>query len=156
VQVLVLGFDEPNFTGEPVAELTRLREQGIVRLLDVLLVTRTADGSLETLDSAVDTDADLGGLAAALFTQPENGDEPAASEAAPDGGQAGSWSLEDAVPAGGVAAIALIEHLWAQPLAEAVRRAGGRTLDETWLAPGDLALLDTLMSQRRNSAGRVD
>jgi hypothetical protein len=60
------------------------------------------------------------------------------------------------VPAGGVAAIALIEHLWAQPLAEAVRRAGGRTLDETWLAPGDLALLDTLMSQRRNSAGRVD
>ena len=40
VQVLVVGFDRPTFSGEVLAELTRLREAGIVRLVDLLLVAR--------------------------------------------------------------------------------------------------------------------
>ena len=40
VQVLVVEFDEPSFSGEVIAELTRLREAGTVRLVDVLLVRR--------------------------------------------------------------------------------------------------------------------
>ena len=48
VQVLVVGFDEPNFSGQVLAELTRLREAGVVRLIDVLLVSRGAEGTFET------------------------------------------------------------------------------------------------------------
>ena len=44
VQVLVVGFEQPSFSGEAVAELARLREQGVVRLIDALLVHRLEDG----------------------------------------------------------------------------------------------------------------
>ena len=47
-----------------------------------------------------------------------------------------TWSLADAVPPGGVAAIALVEHLWAEPLVAAIGRAGGRPLGELWLPAG--------------------
>ena len=47
------------------------------------------------------------------------------------------WSLADAVEPGGVAAVALLEHLWATSLVEAVQAAGGRTLAEGWLSPED-------------------
>ena len=50
VQVLVVGFEAPSFSGEVLAELTRLRERGVVRLVDVLLVERGDDGTFEILD----------------------------------------------------------------------------------------------------------
>ena len=37
--------------------------------------------------------------------------------------------------------MALIEHLWAAPLREAIRRTGGVPLDEVWLAEADLQRL---------------
>lgn len=123
VQVLVVGFDEPSFSGEVLAELTRLRDQGVVRLLDVLLVQRGEDGTFETLDPPPGSDPDLGRLAADVLGG--DGDDP-------DGD---TWSLADAVPTGGLAAVALIEHLWAEPLVGAIRRAGGRPLAELWLPP---------------------
>ena len=126
VQVLVLGFEEPSFSGEVLAELTRLREQGVVRLVDVLLVERSEDGTFETLEPPPGSDPDLGRIAAEVL----GGDGDAV-----DGE---SWSLADAVPPGGVAAVALIEHLWAEPLVAAIGRAGGRPLGEAWLPAGVL------------------
>ncbi|MET8153655.1 DUF6325 family protein [Actinoplanes sp. NPDC049668] len=149
VQVLVLGFPEASLSGEILAELNRLAEAGVVRLLDVLLVSRTADGRLDTLPPPPGAAPDLGRLTTAFLSEAE-------TEAASDGhrvGQGGTdpatWSLEDAVPPGGAAAVALIEHLWAQPFVHAVRRAGGRLLDETWLAPDDRELLDRLAGEAR-------
>jgi uncharacterized membrane protein len=49
VQVVVVGFDQPSFSGEVVAEFTRLEEAGIVRLVDLLLVSRAEDGTFETM-----------------------------------------------------------------------------------------------------------
>ena len=43
--------------------------------------------------------------------------------------------------------MALIEHTWAQPLVLAIRGAGGRLLDETWLAPDDRELLGRLATE---------
>jgi hypothetical protein len=65
VQVLVVGFDRPAFSGEILAEFTRLRQAGIVRLVDLLLVSRAGDGAVETLAAPAGTDTGLGGLAAA-------------------------------------------------------------------------------------------
>ena len=130
VQVLVVGFEAPSFSGEVLAELTRLREQGVVRLVDVLLVERSEDGTFKTLEPPPGSDPDLGQIAAEVL----GGDE----ESHGDEVRGETWSLADAVPPGGVAAIALIEHLWAEPLVAAIGRAGGRPLGELWLPAGDL------------------
>ena len=149
VQVVVVGFDQPTFSGEVLAEFTRLREAGIVRLVDLLLVSRAEDGAFETLAAPSGADAELGGLAAALLGRPEDEDnvEPAVPDA--DDVDVMAWSLADAVPAGSMAAVALIEHTWAGPLRAAIQRAGGSPLEETWLSPGDLDVLESLIAQRK-------
>jgi hypothetical protein len=140
VQVLVVGLDEPSFSGDVLAELTRLREAGIVRLIDVLLVTRTEDG-LDTLPLPPHADPGLGRVAAALLTASadDEGDGVGGEE------EGARWSLDDVVPEGGSAAVALIEHTWAGPLVAAIRRAGGQPLDETWLAADDVARLERIV-----------
>jgi len=146
VQVLVVGFDQPTFTGEVLAEFTRLREAGLVRLIDVLLVSRSVDGTLETLEAPDAAAADLGGLAVEVLGQPENASQAETSEI----DTAATWSLADAIPVGGTAAVALIEHVWAAPLSAAIQRAGGNLLEETWLAREDRELLETLTAQRQS------
>ena len=144
VQVLVLRFDHPTFSGEVAAELSRLTDAGIVRLVDLLLVARSKDGSLETLDAPPWIPEGLGGLAAALL-----GEAEAASESGNVGSQpSATWSLADAMPPGSTAAVALIEHMWAGPLRSAIRAAGATPLEETWLGPGDLELLEELVARR--------
>jgi uncharacterized membrane protein len=146
VQVLVVGFDQPTFSGEVLAEFTRLREAGLVRLIDVLLVSRSEDGTLETLEAPDAAAADLGGLAVEILGQPQNASQAETSEI----DTAAMWSLADAIPVGGTAAVALIEHVWAAPLSAAIQRAGGTLLEETWLAREDRELLETLTAQRQS------
>jgi hypothetical protein len=134
VQVLVVGFDHASFSGRVLAELDRLREVGVVRLVDVLLVSRADDGSFDTLPPPPDADPGLGRIAAELLGVGD--DLPHADPTDED-----SWSLADSVEPGGLAAVALLEHLWAGPLVEAVRGAGGRTLAEGWLSDDDRARL---------------
>jgi hypothetical protein len=147
VQVLVLGFDQPAFTGEIAAELARLGEAGVIRLVDALLVSRVDDTTFETLAVPDGVPADLGALTAALLAGPNDAsrDEAGPGGAAPTAGSV--WSLVDSVPVGGTAAVALIEHLWAVPLREAIQQAGGVPLDETWLATGDVQLLEDLVER---------
>ena len=114
-----------------LAELATLREQGVVRLVDVLLVERGADGTFETLDPPPGSDPDLGRIAAEVL-----GGGGDALDGEPIEGE--TWSLADAVPPGGMAAVALIEHLWAESLVAAIGRAGGRPLGELWLPAGSL------------------
>jgi len=144
--VLIVGFDQPTLSGEVLAEFTRLREAGLVRLIDVLLVSRSEDGTLETLETPVAAAADLGGLAVEVLGQPENASQAETSEI----DTAAMWSLADAIPVGGTAAVALIEHVWAAPLSAAIQRAGGSLLEETWLAREDRELLETLTAQRQS------
>ena len=129
------------------AEFTRLREAGLVRLIDVLLVSRSEDGTLDTLEASEAAAADLGGLAAEVLGQPEGASE---AEQTSEIDTAAMWSLADAIPRGGTAAVALIEHVWAAPLSAAIQRAGGTLLEETWLAREDRELLETLTAQRQS------
>ena len=145
VQVLVVGFDQPTFSGEVVAEFARLRDAGIVRLVDLLVVSRTEDGVLETVEVSEGVASELGALAAEVLAQPEGADAEA-DVAEID--SASSWSLADAIPIGSTAAVALIEHLWAVPLSAAIQQAGGTLLEETWLAQPDVELLETLTARQ--------
>src|SRR5450755_5154392 len=47
VQLLVLGFSQPDFHGEIIAELERLHESDTVRVIDSLVVYKDAGGELE-------------------------------------------------------------------------------------------------------------
>jgi hypothetical protein len=135
VQVLVVGFESPTFSGEVLAELDRLRDAGVVRLVDVLLVVRDEEGSFQTLPPPPGARADLGRLAAEFLAAAPDGD------GAPETSEGDTWSLADAIPPGSTGAVALIEHTWAAPLVASIRDAGGRPLDEAWLAPADLERL---------------
>jgi hypothetical protein len=142
VQVLVVGFDRFTPSGEVMAEFDRLREAGTARLLDVLLVERAADGTLETLPAPAGAPSGLGNLVAGILGASDS-DVPNADEP-PDGS---TWSLADAIPVGTTAAVALIEHLWATPLSEAIGRAGGKALEETWLDREDVTRLEQLIGR---------
>lgn len=147
VQVLVVGFDQPKFSGEVLAEFARLREAGIIRLLDVLLVERAEDGSFDTLAAPAELGPESGALAAALLGDATG--RAVAGQATGEVASASQWSLSDAVPRGSLAGVALIEHLWASPLLGAMQRAGGTPLEETWLASEDIAMVEELLAARQ-------
>ncbi len=150
VQLLVLGFAEPNFTGKIAAEVDRLRQNEMIRLVDLLIVQKDDEGEITTIqmtDLSVDEAVELGVVAGALIGL-GTGDEEAVgggailgAEAAEDGHlipEDDAWYIADTIPEGSVAAIVLIEHLWAIPLREAILDAGGIALADEWIHPQDL------------------
>ncbi|MFN8157025.1 MAG: DUF6325 family protein [Candidatus Nanopelagicales bacterium] len=134
VQVLVVGLESPAYDGTVLEELARLRHAGVVRLIDLMVVRHEPDGAFETVDLPAGAPAGLGRLASAFFHHV--GDDGPAGE--------GTWSLADVVPVGGIAAVALLEHLWAAPLVGVIAAVGGTPLDETWLSIDDRRRLDAL------------
>ena len=70
VQLLVLGFKEPNFSGEIRAELDRLRDNDLIRVIDALAVRKDADGEVQTLHESqlsADEQAAFGALIGGLI-----------------------------------------------------------------------------------------
>ncbi len=151
IQVLVVGFENGKFSGEILAELRRLREHDVVRLVDLLFVSKDESGELAAIehsDLPKDEAEAFGALAGALIgigADGERGAEAGAALGAAAVDERGSvldpdnvWYLADAVPPGSSAGIALLEHRWAIPLRDAIARAGGRNLADTWIHPEDL------------------
>jgi uncharacterized membrane protein len=146
VQLLVVGFEQPDFKGEVLAHLQRLREHDLVRVIDILLVHKDADGELETrqISDLSEREAqDLGAIAGALIGL-------GAAAGGDVEGAARLWSAEDGlseddlvdvlaeIPPDTAVAIALLEHRWAIPLREAIIAAGGFPILDTWVHPRDL------------------
>jgi uncharacterized membrane protein len=150
VQMLVVGFAHGKFEGEILAELKRLRDQDIIRLVDLLFVNKDDDGEIATVeltDLSREESMEFGALAGALIGVGAGGEAGAeagavAGAVAMEDGQAFSeqdvWFVADAIPPGTSAGIALIEHRWAIPLREAIERAGGQPLADEWVHPEDL------------------
>ena len=73
VQLIVLGFNHPEFHGEIIAELERLRESDTVRVIDALAVYKDAEGELEVehlSNLSEDEAVELGSKVAALPAAP--------------------------------------------------------------------------------------
>jgi len=151
IQVLVVGFENGKFSGEILAELRRLREHDVVRLVDLLFVSKDESGELAAIehsDLPKDEAEAFGALAGALIGIGADGERGAEAGAALGAagvdergvvlGRDNVWYLADAVPPGSSAGIALLEHRWAIPLRDAIARAGGRNLADTWIHPEDL------------------
>jgi len=69
VQMLILGFEDPQFKGEALAELEKLKEADIIRVIDALVVWKDAEGNVAILqdtdltqDEAMEYGAIVGGL----------------------------------------------------------------------------------------------
>jgi uncharacterized membrane protein len=151
VQLIVLGFNHPNFHGEVIEELERLRESDTVRVIDALAVHKDPDGEIEvahlsnlTKDEAVELGTKVGALIG-LGIEGEEGLEAGAeagAEAAADGVQVFSdqeaWDVLEDIPNDSAAALLLIEHHWAVPLRDAIARAGGFRLSDGFISPLDL------------------
>jgi len=53
VQLVVLGFNQPDFKGEILAEFDRLKENDVVRVIDGLAVHKDAEGEVTTISEAI-------------------------------------------------------------------------------------------------------
>ena len=133
--MLVVGFDRPDFSGEVLAELERLRETDVVRVIDLLVVHKDADGLVRRLHRSDLTAEGSGAVVSALIGlgAPAVGDESDRQR-----GEEEFWSLDEAIPNDSAAAIALVEHRWAIGTREAVRAAGGVGVADAWIHPADL------------------
>jgi uncharacterized membrane protein len=151
VQLIVLGFSHPDFHGEIIAELERLRESDTVRVIDSLAVYKDADGDLEvehlsnlSTDEAIELGSKIGALIG-LGIDGEEGAEAGAiagAEATADGVQVFSeqeaWDVLEDIPNDSAAALVLLEHHWAVPLRDAIARAGGFRISDGFISPLDL------------------
>jgi uncharacterized membrane protein len=153
VQLLVLGFDKPDFQGEIREELNRLRDSDVVRVIDALGVRKDTDGNVETLhesqlgaDELTEFGAMVGGLlglGADGEEGLEKGAELGAEEAAERGGvfDEDAWDVLEEIPADTAALLIMLEHRWAIPLRDAIARAGGFRLASEFISPLDLVEL---------------
>jgi uncharacterized membrane protein len=157
VQLIVLGFNEPEFHGEIIAELERLRESDTVRVIDALAVHKDAAGEIEVahLSNLSDDEArELGSMVGALIGLGIEGDAgmvagaQAGAEAAAEGihvfSDEDAWDVLEEIPNNSAAALLLIEHHWAVPLRDAVVKAGGYRISDGFISPLDLVEIGLL------------
>jgi uncharacterized membrane protein len=160
VQLIVLGFPQPDFHGEIIAELERLRESDTVRVIDSLVVYKHDDGAIEvehlsnlSQDEAIELGSKVGALIG-LGIEGEEGFEAGAlagAEAAAEGASMlpdeAAWDVIEEIPAGSAAALILLEHHWAVPLRDAVIRAGGYRVSDGFISPLDLIALGMVSAE---------
>jgi hypothetical protein len=116
VDYLVIEFPvgQSNFTGEGERELQKLIDNGIIRVLDIKVLIKQADGSIESMGMS-----DTGSLGSVAEAELRLADTLAADE------------LDEVVgrmEPGSTAGVLVYENLWAAPLAAAVRHTGGQLI----------------------------
>ena len=116
VDYLVVEFpaDKANFSGEMAAELRSLIDRELVRVLDLVILRKEPDGSVEVAELADVAERDVGELLAleadlAMLLAEEDIEE-----------------VGTALEPGTIAAVLVYENRWAGPLASSIRRSGGQ------------------------------
>ena len=116
VDYLIVEFPAgaQNFTGEGAEELVKLHDAGIIRIMDVLILAKAADGSVDAMElSDLDELGELARVEAQLAQTLAEEDVE---------------HLAAAMDPGSVAGVLVYENLWAAPFASAMRRAGGQLI----------------------------
>jgi hypothetical protein len=105
-----------DFSGAMAAELQALVDRELVRVLDLLLIRKDADGSVEVDELHEVDESDVGQLRTL--------EADLAMLLAEEDVEAIGMALEP----GSVAAVLVYENSWAAPFASAVRRSGGQLI----------------------------
>src|SRR5690242_5784820 len=103
-----------NFSGEMAKELVKLVDAGTIRVIDILILVKDEDGSVEAMELA-----DLEELGELQALEAELAELLAADDVI---------HLAAAMDPGSVAGVLIYENLWAAPFASAARRAGGQLI----------------------------
>jgi uncharacterized membrane protein len=169
VQLLVLGFKQPDFQGEIREELDRLRDNDLVRVIDALAVRKDADGNAEVLhQSQLSADEQqafgalvggLIGLGAAGQEGFEVGAERGAEAVSERGGvfsEEEAWDVLEEIPADTAGLLVLLEHRWAIPLRDAIARAGGFRLASEFISPLDLVALGLVEAEEAQALASAE
>ncbi len=150
IQAFVIGFpDNDLLEGRIADELTRLSDIGQIRIIDAVFLLREGDDVAVLHVSDLDNDqrAELRSAVGALVGLGVGGGDGAVAGAllgasvdpeAPTAAEAVAATLLDDLPDGSSALVLAIEHLWAVPLRDAVREAGGVVLAHRSLTAEDL------------------
>lgn len=160
VQLIVVGFNHPEFHGEIIAELERLHDEQTVRVIDALAVHKDADGEIEvqhlstlSKEEAIEVGSTIGALIGLGIEGEEGAEEGAVlgAEAAEDGVEVFSdeqaWDILEEIPNDSAAALILLEHHWAVPLRDAIARAGGYRIGDGFISPLDLVGIGLLSAE---------
>ena len=160
VQLIVLGFEHPEFHGEIIEELEKLRASDTVRVVDALAVHKDADGEIEVqhLSNLTKEEAvEFGSTVAALIglgIEGEEGMEAGAQIGADVAAEEGfhvfdeeAWDVLEEIPDDSAAALLLLEHQWAVPLRDAVVRAGGFRISDGFISPLDLVSIGLVTAE---------
>jgi hypothetical protein len=116
VDYLVVEFPAgaSNFTGEMAKELLALIDAGTIRVIDVLIVTKNEDGTVEPMELS-----DVGELGELETVEAQLADLLAAEDVE---------HLANAMEPASTAGVLIWENLWAAPFASAARRSGGQLI----------------------------
>ena len=161
IQLLVLGFKHPDFHGQILEEIIRLRESDQIRLIDSLTVYKDANGEVAAVkvgNLTAEEEVELGTKVAALIGLGMGGEqgmlagaEIGAEQAAEHGidvfTEEEAWDVMAAIPNDTAAALLLIEHHWAVPLRDAMLSAGGFRLAEGFIDPFDLVAIGLMSAE---------
>jgi uncharacterized membrane protein len=169
VQLIVLGFRHPDFHGEVIAELERLRQTDTVRVIDALAVYKDAHGEIEvehlsnlTQEEAVELGTKIGALIG-LGIEGEEGMKTGAelgARAAAEGVHVFSdekaWDVLEDIPNDTAAALILLEHHWAVPLRDAIARAGGFRISDGFISPFDLVEIGMISAAEAENLHNIE
>lgn len=114
VDYLVVEFPGSDFKGEILPELADLVNRGIVRVLDLVVIKKDADGSYEAFEF---DDLDTGPLGEIRELERELADLLSEDDVT---------AVAETLEPGSAAGLLVYENLWAAAFASSVRRAGGR------------------------------
>ncbi|MGZ8741788.1 MAG: DUF6325 family protein [Nocardioides sp.] len=134
IDFVLLEFPSDRLTGEAGPALLDLVERGVVRLFDLLVISKADDGSVESIEL---TDPLGPGAGFEYFAGARSGllGDDDVREAA------------DAMRPGTVAALIVYENTWAVPFVGAVQNSGGELIASARIpAPEVMAALDALES----------
>ena len=132
LQVIALSFSRNAGAEDRIlAEVDRLRGRGVLRLLDMLFVAKSQDGTIERL--AIGDDEDFGSLLAAVVPVANGGPAVPAPAGGPAFDPADALALADSLQPGTALAFLLVEHHWAAPLFDAIAETGGTLIGEGFL-----------------------
>lgn len=103
-----------SFTGEMVDELVALVDAGTIRVIDVLVLTKNEDGSVDAIELS-----DIPNLGPLQAIEAELAELLAEEDVE---------NLAAAMDPGSTAGVLIWENLWAAPFASAARRSGGQLI----------------------------
>jgi len=165
MQLLIVGFQNPDFHGQIRQALGSAMEKGVVRLIDLRFVYKDADGNVSGMEATQLSDEErerFGAAVGALIGLGAGGEEGVQT-----GWEAGTMAaaqrtfgmteedvrrISDAIPNNSAAAIFLIEHLWAKELKQALRDAGGLLIADGIVTPEALVMAGAALRQAVEAA----